>query len=89
MRSLYISEQRNVLTNIDVVVFDAMGVTFVEGDDVSNLLIPFVVVSAAAQTRRRFDSCTCQRVLDGYRLKSSGRGLGVRPPANESTSTRN
>lgn len=27
---------------IDVVVFDAMGVTFVEGDDVSNLLIPFV-----------------------------------------------
>jgi len=28
--------------NIDVVVFDAMGVTFVEGDDVSNLLIPFV-----------------------------------------------
>jgi putative hydrolase of the HAD superfamily len=29
-------------TNIDVVVFDAMGVTFVEGDDVSNLLIPFV-----------------------------------------------
>jgi len=28
--------------DIDVVVFDAMGVTFVEGDDVSNLLIPFV-----------------------------------------------
>lgn len=28
--------------NIDVVVFDAMGVTFVDGDDVSNLLIPFV-----------------------------------------------
>jgi len=28
--------------NIDVVVFDAMGVTFVESDDVSNLLIPFV-----------------------------------------------
>lgn len=28
--------------NIDVVVFDAMGVTFVEDDDVSNLLIPFV-----------------------------------------------
>jgi len=29
-------------SNIDVVVFDAMGVTFVEGDDVSNLLIPYV-----------------------------------------------
>jgi len=28
--------------DIDVVVFDAMGVTFVEGDDVSNLLIAFV-----------------------------------------------
>ena len=29
-------------SNIDVVVFDAMGVTFVEGDDVSNLLIPYI-----------------------------------------------
>ena len=42
MRSLYISEHAMYFTNIDVVVFDAMGVTFVEGDDVSNLLIPFV-----------------------------------------------
>jgi hypothetical protein len=75
--------------NIDVAVFDAMGVTFVEADDVSNLLIPFVARSAAAQTERLFDSCTSRRVLAGYRLRSSGRGLGVRPPANESTSTRN
>ena len=29
-------------SNIDVVIFDAMGVTFMEGDDVSNLLIPYV-----------------------------------------------
>ena len=28
--------------NINVEVFDAMGVTFVEGDDVSKLLIPFI-----------------------------------------------
>ena len=37
--------------NIDVVVFDAMGVTFVEGDDVSNLLIPFVARECGCTNR--------------------------------------
>ena len=36
-------------------------------------------VSAAARTERRFESCTCRRVLDGSRLRSSGRGLGCAP----------
>ena len=29
-------------SDVDVVIFDAMGVTFKEGDDVNNLLIPFI-----------------------------------------------
>ena len=39
-------------SNIDVMVFDAMGVTFVEGDDISNLLSLLSLVSAAARTER-------------------------------------
>jgi HAD superfamily hydrolase (TIGR01509 family) len=38
-------------SDIDVVVFDAMGVTFVEGDDVSNLLIPFVARECGCTNR--------------------------------------
>jgi putative hydrolase of the HAD superfamily len=30
------------ISNIDVIVFDAMGVIFEEGDDTNNLLIPFI-----------------------------------------------
>jgi len=30
------------ISNIDVIVFDAMGVIFEEGDDANNLLIPFI-----------------------------------------------
>jgi hypothetical protein len=37
--------------NIDVAVFDAMGVTFVEADDVSNLLIPFVARECGCTNR--------------------------------------
>jgi hypothetical protein len=37
--------------NIDVVVFDAMDVTFVEGADVSNLLVPFVVCEYGCTNR--------------------------------------
>jgi len=51
MRSLYISEHAMYFTNIDVVVFDAMGVTFVEADDVSNLLIPFVARECSCTNR--------------------------------------
>jgi putative hydrolase of the HAD superfamily len=38
-------------SNIDVVIFDAMGVTFVEGDDVSNLLIPYVASQCGCTSR--------------------------------------
>ena len=41
MRSRMSQEHAMRFRNIDVVVFDAMGVTFVEGDDV-NPPIPFV-----------------------------------------------
>jgi hypothetical protein len=44
-------------SNIDVVVLDAIGVTFVEGDDVSNLLIPFVTREYGC-TNREADSAT-------------------------------
>ena len=30
------------ISNTDVIVFDAMGVIFEEGDDTNNLLIPFI-----------------------------------------------
>jgi hypothetical protein len=75
--------------NIDVVVFDAMGVTFVETDDVSNLLIPFVARECGCTNRETIRQLYLPASLGRYRLRSSGRGLGVRPPANESTSTRN
>ena len=69
-------------TNIDVVAFHAHGRHLRgRGPRQQSAILICCSVSAAAQTERRFDSCTCLRVLDGYRLKSSGRGLGVRPPA--------
>ena len=51
MRSLYVTEHTMHFRNIDVVVFDAMGVTFVETDDVSNLLIPFVARECGCTNR--------------------------------------
>jgi len=69
--------------NIDVVVFDAMGVTFVEGDDVSNLLIPFVARECGCTNRDRVRKLYLPASLGQISSRKFWTHIGCAYPASE------
>jgi putative hydrolase of the HAD superfamily len=70
-------------SNIDVVIFDAMGVTFVEGDDVSNLLIPYIARECGCTNREAIRQLCLPASLGQMSSQEFWARVGCAHPASE------
>jgi len=60
------------ISNIDLIVFDAMGVIFEEGDDANNLLIPFIEHECAYTDRSTIYHLYMEASLGHISSRNSG-----------------